>query len=74
MIEDDHVFSTFNNGFNNLAEKDFKEYFEIIKQKVKNDNYLKREVWLIFTVNIINSQIMIHLFNSKMVIAKIYNT
>jgi hypothetical protein len=55
QIKGDHVYASFINEFDNLAETDFEESLEIIKPEFNNDNDFKRDVQLTFDENIINN-------------------
>jgi hypothetical protein len=68
QIKGDHIYGSFINEFDNLAESDFEENLEIIKVEFNNDNEFKKDVQLTFDENIINNQ-MIGLFNSNKVIS-----
>jgi len=68
QIKGDHIYGSFINEFDNLAESDFEENLEIIKVEFNNENEFKKDVQLTFDENIINNQ-MIGLFNSNKVIS-----
>jgi hypothetical protein len=44
QVKGDHVYGSFINEFDNLAETDFEENLEVIKVEFNNDNDFKRDV------------------------------
>ena len=68
QIKGDHIYGSFINEFDNLAETDFEESLEIIKPEFNSDEDFKKDVQLTFDENLINNQ-MIGLFNANKVIS-----